>query len=421
MREVQCDIAVIGNDSIGLCCGYALKKLGLKVEFIAIDDTPRHWLAPWVALHPRKGKLDWTAILPKPDPTMPLDPLQLCTSQSRLTLDPEERAHLADWLSATKAPSQDPKLLDYFKRKSPRPTSHQVPTLSQPASSKYARLFQASRGGSCQWPRLDAGRINLDFRAYPAKALLGLAGLSETSELPAFIEDDLESFLFGDFDRRFMANDLIRAIEMDLKQVATKTQLDGVTIASSLGAVTSVNLGSSVKIKAETYLFNCPREVYATLSGVSAGSEGMRPQSTIWTFKIDASGANWPKSGRALHSENDNSSVCYIQWQKIGKITQVELLTTEEADFTDVSQFAHGFFNASVKTEHISRSTGLPTLSEISEVKVATRWRNALYAGADLGPRYHFAAQCSVAEELLAAVSLYREAPLTLSTLPTCQ
>ena len=27
MPKIQCDIAVIGNDVIGLCCGYALKSL----------------------------------------------------------------------------------------------------------------------------------------------------------------------------------------------------------------------------------------------------------------------------------------------------------------------------------------------------------------------------------------------------------
>ena len=88
MPKIQCDIAVIGSDVIGLCCGYALKKLGLSVEFVAIDESPRHWTAPWVGIHARKGKLDWAAILPRSETGRQLPPLQLSTSQARVTLEP---------------------------------------------------------------------------------------------------------------------------------------------------------------------------------------------------------------------------------------------------------------------------------------------------------------------------------------------
>ena len=107
MPKIQCDIAVIGNDVIGLCCGYALKKLGLSVEFVAIDESPRHWTAPWVGIHPRKGKLDWAAILPRSETGAQVPPLQLSTSQARLTLEPQERPHLAKWLRDTKTPGRD--------------------------------------------------------------------------------------------------------------------------------------------------------------------------------------------------------------------------------------------------------------------------------------------------------------------------
>ena len=46
-----------------------------------------------VGIHPRKGKLDWTAILPRSETGAQLPPLQLSTSQARLTLEPQERAH----------------------------------------------------------------------------------------------------------------------------------------------------------------------------------------------------------------------------------------------------------------------------------------------------------------------------------------
>ena len=92
MPKIQCDIAVIGSDVIGLCCGYALKKLGLSVEFIAIDERPRHWTAPWVGVHARKGKLDWAAILPRSETGRELPPLQLSTNQARVTSSPRASA-----------------------------------------------------------------------------------------------------------------------------------------------------------------------------------------------------------------------------------------------------------------------------------------------------------------------------------------
>ena len=141
--------------------------------------------------------------------------------------------------------------------------------------------------------------------------------------------------------------------------------------------------------------------------------------STLWTLELDASESTWPNAGRALYSEEDNSSVCYLQWHRAGKVTKVELLTTEDANLEDVSQFATYFSTRPVERMNPPRAIDLPTLSELAEVQVASRYRNALYTGHELGPRYHFAAQCSIAEEILSSISLYREAPLTLSALPS--
>ena len=419
MPKIQCDIAVIGSDIIGLCCGYALKKLGLSVEFIAIDESPRHWTAPWVGVHARKGKLDWAAILPRSETGTELPPLQLSTNQARLTLEPEERPHLAKWLRDTKTPGLDSKLCDYFSRKSPRPVSHQTPTLEQPSNSKVARIFKSQRGGHFSWSSLDTARTNFDFDGYPLKALLALAGLSESSGLPSFIEDDLESFLFGEIGPSPKSSQFINAIDTDLREQARRVRLEDLKVSSAFGMVSSLTLDSSTKLEAQTYLFNSSLKTYGSLSGDPIKAKSLESSSTFWTLELDAAESTWPNTGRALYSEEDNSSVCYLQWHRAGKVTKVELLTTEDANLEDVSQFARSFFNAPVERVNLPRVTDLPTLSELTEIKVASRFRNALYTGHELGPRYHFAAQCSVAEEILSSISLYREAPLTLSALPS--
>ena len=105
-----------------------------------------------------------------------------------------------------------------------------------------------------------------------------------------------------------------------------------------------------------------------------------------------------PTPGATSIAEEDNSSVCYLQWHRAGKVTKVELLTTEDANLEDVSQFATYFSNAPVERQRPHRTQlSYQHLSELAEVKVASRFRNALYTGHKLGPRYHFAAQCSAA------------------------
>ena len=297
MPKIQCDIAVIGNDVIGLCCGYALKKLGLSVEFVAIDESPRHWTAPWVGIHPRKGKLDWAAILPRSETGAQLPPLQLSTSQARLSLEPQERAHLAKWLRDTKAPGQDAKLCDYFSRKSPRPISHQTPALEQPSNSKFARIFKSQRGGHFTWTPLDAARINLDFNAYPSKALLALAGLSESSSLPSFIEDDLESFLFGDTSQSPKSTHFISAMDSELKEEARHVRLEDLKVSSTFGTISSVTLDSSTKLEAQTYLFNSSLKTYGSLCGDPIKVKSLDSSSTLWTLELDASESTWPNAG----------------------------------------------------------------------------------------------------------------------------
>ena len=44
MPKIQCDIQ-LRNDVIGPAA-LRTQKLGLSVEFVAIDESPRHWTAP---------------------------------------------------------------------------------------------------------------------------------------------------------------------------------------------------------------------------------------------------------------------------------------------------------------------------------------------------------------------------------------
>ena len=183
MPKIQCDIAVIGSDVIGLCCGYALKKLGYPSN-----------LSLSVRVHAIGLHLGLAFILAKASLTGPqsylsetgtqLPPLQLSTSQARLSLEPQERAHLAKCFGTQRHRDrmQNSAIISAAKVHAPSHTKHR--TLEQPSNSKFARFFKSQRGGHFTWSFLDTARNNLDFKAYPSKALLALAGLSESSSLP---------------------------------------------------------------------------------------------------------------------------------------------------------------------------------------------------------------------------------------------
>lgn len=417
MRDIHCDIAVIGTDLIGLCCGYALRKLGLKVEIIAIDDLEPTWLAPWVQLPGRPKRIDWSQILPRAKDGVALAPLQLSNEKVRISLEPGERRALGGWLRECQASGQDPKLFKYFEKKSPPPPSRQSPSLSTPSSSPFARLIRSKRGGGLSWPRLDQGRASLEISHYPARALLSLAGISESSTLPTFVEDDLESFLFGHTNVP-SATTFWPAIQTDIKEAHHCQSLADLRLKSGLGTLNHIEIQNHLRLKAQTYLFNLPNEQFAALTGERPRQSTSTEISTLWEFKIKQSQARCPHSGRMLHFGSDDLTLCYLDWSSGAGEISVQLLTHEHASFDDVSTFAQDIFGQPPTGQFRSRSSRLPTLSQLEEMPVATRFRNALYAGQALGPRYHLAAQCDVAEELLKAVSLYREAPLNLSTLP---
>ena len=290
MRDISCDIAVIGSDYVGLCCGYALRKLGLKVEFISIKDQPSSWLSPWVQLHGRPNRLDWRQILPKPSKSQSLSPLQLSCAQSRISLEPSERRHLAKWLQEVAGAGKqasDPRLLRYFELKSTPPPSRQTPTLTIPSSSGLARLLKSQRGGALSWPSGNAKQCSLDLSRYPGKALFNLAGLSETSEPPTFLEDDLESFLFGTAQEP-LAGAIEESIRQELTQAIQCEGLNQLKVQSSFGSIKSIHIGSSAKIRAQTYLFNLPSSPYQSLTGETLSSDLSGPTSNLWNFTLKA-------------------------------------------------------------------------------------------------------------------------------------
>ena len=420
MRDISCDIAVIGTDYVGLCCGYALRKLGLKVEFVSITDQPSSWLSPWVQLHGRPGKLDWSEILPKQSDSETLGPLQLSSAQSRISLEPHGRHYLAKWLNQQAelgSPKPDQKLLQYFELKSAPPPSRQGPKLTIPASSGFARLLKSQRGGGSSWPSGDRERCSLNLGRYPGKALFSLSGVCETSAPPTFLEDDLESFLFGILERPW-AGALEASMSADLRDAIKCEALSLIKLRNSFGTLKGIEVGTTTRLTAQTYLFNVPSTAYSALTGEALSSNVGQTNSNFWRFRIKKSKVRCGPHGRALYADPEESSVCYVSWKSKGADIEVELLTTEDVAYQEVSSFGSDFFGASPEQEHTHQKTGLPTLAQLNQPKVATRFRNALYVGEDLAPRHHLAAQCDIAEELLKAISIYREAPLNLTTLP---
>ena len=420
MRDIQCDIAVIGTDYVGLCCGFALRKLGLKVEFISIEQVPSAWLAPWVHLHGRPGGLDWTDILPKASPDQSIAPLQLGYDPFRITLEPTERPFLSQWLETSGSHEQtppDPKLLKYFDRKSPSPPSRQRPALAAPAASGLVRYLRSQRGGALHWPRGDRERTALDLTRFPGKALFTLSGLCEASEMPSFLEDDVDSFLFGS-TQTLSATALLEAIEHESKGFMSCERLDNLHIHSSFGAIKSIEVSKTTKLQADTYLFNLPMPSYKSLTGDPTVKDRAGASSTFWKLHLKKLEQHYQSSGRVLHMDTDESTACYLSWTSSNHEFELDLVTTEDVAYEDVALFIQRFFKVGQVSSHQETKRILPTLSQLEELRISTRYRNGLYVGEALAPLHHLGAQCDVAEQLLEAVSTYREAPLNLSTLP---
>ena len=141
--------------------------------------------------------------------------------------------------------------------------------------------------------------------------------------------------------------------------------------------------------------------------------------STLWTLELDASNLLGPTPGAPSIAKKTIAPYAIFNGTEPERSQRLSCLRLKTPTLKTSLNLQHIFFNAPVERVTPPRATELPTLSELAEVKVASRFRNALYTGHELGPRYHFAAQCSAAEEILSSISLYREAPLTLSALPS--
>ena len=72
--------------------------------------------------------------------------------------------------------------------------------------------------------------------------------------MPSFIEDDLESFLFGEIGQSPKSSQFINAIDTDLREEARRVRLEDLKVSSAFGMVSALTLDSSTKLEAQTYL-----------------------------------------------------------------------------------------------------------------------------------------------------------------------
>ena len=420
MHEIHCDVAIIGTDVSGVLAGLALRKLGLNVQFVDVSDDSTQWLADWTQLHQRRNRLDWRALLPSGKANHVFAPLQLATPNIRIAARKDDQEYLPDWLERLMPNLNRPDIIKFLRLKSPRPPSPQTPTLALPSGNHFARIFKSQRGRGLNWPLIETTKLQMSPDDQPSQLLLRLLGVAQGSPIPTFSEDDLGTFFWG-HDQQADVVRLLEHVASSMKEAQIKCAASDINLKFGFQKIRHIRIRDERKLSAETYLLNTsPDTLQRMFKNIGPIVRSVESSSTLswWRVQLIPSAPPPESSGRLFFTDSERDIAKYCAWRTSANALHVDLITEATETSAEALEWLRTLFPDARVNEMQEAHIQLADATQANQCHISTPYRNALHSGRLISPFHTLQAHADVAEELLKAVSLYREQPLNLSTLP---
>ncbi len=175
------------------------------------------------------------------------------------------------------------------------------------------------------------------------------------------------------------------------------------------------------KLSAETYLLNTsPDTLQRFVKNTAPPARSLESSDTLswWRARLIPSPPPPEPSGRLFFTDSERDIARYCAWRTSANDLHVDLITQATETSAEALEWLRTLFPNARVNEIQDAHIQLANATQANQCHISTPYRNAMHSGRLISPFHTLQAHADVAEELLKAVSLYREQPLNLSTLP---
>jgi len=254
----------------------------------------------------------------------------------------------------------------------------------------------------------------------PSQLLLRLLGIAQGSPIPTFSEDDLGTFFWG-HDQQVDVVRLLEHVASSLNDAQIKCAVNDIDLKFGFKKIRHIQIRDERKLSAETYLLNTsPDTLQRMFKNITPIARSVESSNTLswWRVRLIPSTPPPESSGRLFFTDSERDTAKYCAWRTSADDLHVDLITQATETSAEALEWLHTLFPNARVNEMQDAHIQLADAAQANQCHISTPYRNAMHSGRLISPFHALQAHADVAEELLKAVSLYRDQPLNLSTLP---